>query len=174
MLEINITNILVTVIAVGLFSIPFFVHSMESKKSIKRMLLLLNESSAKHGISPSEHDIWRNQYVIALDHISSQVIFLDVDDSLKITITSLQAAASVDMEIKSRIVGKGQNATKIIETMHLVIHYWDNSTLPVRLEFYNEAKYPSPQNEYELINKWKNILSAYIEAEKMKRVPDVV
>jgi len=167
MLDINIINTLVTITVVALFSIPFIAHSIESKKTRKRMLLLLNESSAKWGLSPTVHEIWRNQLMIALDPISSQVIFLETGETPLATTVTLQDAGTVDLEIKSRIL---QNGEKIIESLILVIHYMDNLKSPAKMEFYNEAKYPSLQNEYDLIKKWKNKLADHIEVQKSKRM----
>ncbi|WP_143962707.1 hypothetical protein [Litoribacter populi] len=170
MFNIDMTAVLISLVLIIAFCIPFYLYSRKSKAQKQELITLLKNKANQLGISVQNADTWRNRYAIGVNDQGNKLLYLEnTEENEKLKVVDLSDLQNVDVQ-KNYLIATGKGNDKIMDMVQLSCYFKGNSNPPVHLEFYNGSKFPSLQNEFELVRKWEDELSRIIEIKTSPKV----
>jgi len=157
-------GIVVYIIVFGLVLLilaPFIIGHLRNVRRDKSMIAALKASASAKGLSLTASDSWKGSYAIGIDAGRGTVVYLrKAGESLQEEITELPGVRDCKIDITARTEKTPNGSMTVVEAISLVITFRDKALNEKRLEFYNNAIFPSLGSERTLAEKWqKAVLS---------------
>ncbi|MBS9523117.1 hypothetical protein KI659_03715 [Litoribacter alkaliphilus] len=154
MIDINISGLITSLILMVVFALPIVYYAIKAGKKRKATKSLLRHYAAGKGLNLDELDTWRFTYGIGLDNSASQLIYMEKDGNPEVITIDLEQVERVDVQV-SKLKSSQNGGSSIITDLQLSFIPNMPGKTPINLTFFSSEKFISLQNEFELVNKWK-------------------
>lgn len=162
-MEIDLSSIIVGIIALSFFFVPIAYYQISQKRSINKLNDTLKQIASKHQISLTKSEIWSAAYGIGIDEISKKIIYFKQEASVtKEVVLSLKEIEKVKIIKTSKTLKNGSQSTTVTDIVGLS---FQNKKIPaseVFFEFYNYASGRLMNNETALAERWKKLIQEEI------------
>jgi len=159
MFDIEPVTLIMSLILMCAFSIPFIYNAQKSKKKSKEIKTKLHELAQSMNATPSEIEIWRNRYALGLDPTQNKLIYLRQDEdfvSYKLDLGEFKKASLI--KHFQEVDGK-QMTTKLPEYLAIELTPVAAGAKVVTMEIYDSEHYSDLMGETVLAEKWINNLN---------------
>jgi len=160
--KMDLGTSIIGIICIAACAIPFVLTSRGKKKREKKILISLKELAKEHQSEITTHEVFQH-FAIGLDNSKKTVSFLL---KRKEEIASLFIDLST---IKSCEINKiTSNNGNSVDLLNLRLTSFDKKKKEILLEFYNADVSIQPNNEFEAVEKWNDLINNIINIDQKK------
>jgi hypothetical protein len=156
----DMASALVAFISIAAFTLPFIYLSRVQSNKKKQILNFIKSKAAEQGLSLDQLDYWNQQYAIGLDQSKNAIIYLkksnDNWNENIVNLTDYQKCTIQDGHKKNH--GSLNNANGVAN-LQLVLSSSKPEIPEKRFEFFDRSESMNLNDEWQLIDKWKTIVS---------------
>ncbi len=161
----DMASALVAIISIAAFTLPFIYLSRIQSNKKKQTLNFIKSKASGHGLNLDQIDYWNQQYAIGLDQSKNALIYLkksnDTWSENVINLKEFQKCIIQDSHKKNQVsLSNGNGAVNL----QLVLSPMKPNVPEQRLEFFDRSESLALNGEWQLIDKWKSIVSEKLTA----------
>lgn len=161
----DMASALVAIISIAAFTLPFIYLSRVQSNKKKQILNLIKSKAAEQGLSLDQVDYWNQQYAIGLDQNKNALIYLKKsDDSWKENIVNLSDYQKCNIQDGHKKNHGSLNNANGVANLQLVLSSAKPEIQEKRFEFFDRSESLNLNGEWQLIDKWKTIVSEKLSA----------
>ena len=148
-------------LALACFIVPVIYIQRRNKQEKKKFLKEFIHLAEQEKLIISAHDFWNHNYAIGLDANSHKLFYLKrkegVDQQLVINLSEVEKCSLMNL---NRTV----NDSLVIDRLALKFSFRNSKLLEQVLEFYSKEETMAVNDEVQLSEKWRALITAHIEA----------
>jgi hypothetical protein len=169
-MEIDLTSIIIGIIALSIFFVPIFYYEVYKKRASKKFDKYFTEVARSHDLTLSQHDTWRDRYAIGFDENAGKVIHLrkknGQDETVLIDLSGIKKCriSKADDKIKTP-----KGVIKRTSRIDLSLAYRNASKTDKLLEFYRGESGDELRGEMALAEKWSRMISSRLGSSGNKK-----
>lgn len=156
----ELTLIIISVLLIGMVSIPIIRGYAKQKKKNKAIIdLLKKETNASH-LPSSSFEVWRENYCLGFDQKNNRLVFMTMD-GINPTFGEISLEnIRLFRPLKNTRQGKnGKEISHVISRISLMIEHLDEKRKQTELVFFDEGKDDYHIDEWEKAQSWATKLN---------------
>lgn len=154
-MNIDITSIVISAIALGAFAVPVVYDQVQKKKVSQKFENNFLETAQKHDLNLEQHDTWRDTYAIGLDSSAGKLLyFKQGKNKNKEQVLNLAEVKHCETT-KSGSRSRRSSGVNKVELEYMT----QGSDKEKTLEFFSNGNYQQLRNEVQIAEKWKKIIN---------------
>jgi hypothetical protein len=159
MIDIDPVTMSLSFLLFGAFCTPFIYHSVKDSQKRKVLLLKLTELALLKDGTPTQSDVWRNQYAIGLDQEKKILAYMRSNAEPWSSTIDLQQVKSANIQKIIREVKTGKSNNTVVDYVGIELSYLQEGSKPTVLEFYDGESFSDLNGESVLAEKWVELIS---------------
>jgi hypothetical protein len=159
MIDIDPVTTSLSFLLFGAVCAPFIYQSIKDTKKRKVLLLKLSELAFLKNGTPTQSEIWRNQYAIGLDPEKKVLAYMRSSDQPLTSTIDLQQVKSAKIQKITREVKSESSKRTIVDFVGIELNYLLEGAKPTVLEFYDAELFTDLNGESVLAEKWVELIS---------------
>lgn len=160
---IDLTTTLIGLGLVALCILPivyfYYVQKKERKKFLESFLSLTGQQQ----VNTSQYDVWGHYCALAIDTSANKLFYFkkqgDKEEKALINLAEVERCSVINTK-------RALNEDQVIDRLELALTFISSRQSEKVLSFYSKDEGPSLNGELQLVEKWKMIISAHLEAKK--------
>ncbi|MCS4435357.1 hypothetical protein [Aquiflexum gelatinilyticum] len=161
MIDIEPVSLVISMVLIVLFSIPFIIFKRKQSEKIKSQKLFLEQLESNSYLKFDQTDDWRDMYFIGMDSVRKILVYVKfgTENTIhKIDLDKVTDVKLLKMETPVNVEGKTLN---VIDSLTLKIEIYGEKTETKMLEFYDSELFSDNLGELPLIQKWEKTLKPF-------------
>ncbi|MCH6200093.1 hypothetical protein MMU07_10900 [Aquiflexum sp. LQ15W] len=163
MFDIEPVSLVISMVLIILFSIPFIIFKRKQSKKIKSQKLFLEQLETNYYLKFDQTDDWRDMYFIGMDSARKILVYVKFGTENTIHKIDLDKVTDVKLLKMERPLNVEGKALHVLDSLILKIEIYGEKTATRMLEFYDSELFSDNLGELPLIQKWEKIIKPYIK-----------
>jgi hypothetical protein len=168
MIDIEPVSLVISMVLIFLFSIPFIIFKRKQSEKIKSQKLFLEKLETNSYLKFDQTDTWRDLYFIGMDSARKILVYVKFGTENTIHKIDLDKVTDVKLLKMERPLNGEGKALHILDNLILKIEIYGDKTEIKMLEFYDSELFSDNMGELPLIQKWEKILKPFIKYRESK------
>lgn len=166
----SIVTIIIGLVVLALFALPFILSDKGRKETEKRLLAALKTLAAQHNTTVAEHD-FATQFAIGLSSDGQYALFIKtIAENTESTSLQLPMVQACRSNTVTHIVKVGKNTESVLDRLELVFQFKNTDTPALTWVLFDAQNNLQLNDEIELMRRWEKRLNiALREAKKLKQ-----
>jgi hypothetical protein len=160
-MEIDLSSIIIGIIALSFFFVPIIYFEYYKKRATKKFTAHFNQVAQKNSLDLSEYDVWRDQYGIGIDTGAKTILYHKQkngqENTVLLELSELKRCRISKEDDRIKTPGGDRRITTRID---LQIEFFSPEKTGVSVEFYNGENGESVRDEVILAEKWSKMINS--------------
>lgn len=160
-MEIDLSSIIIGIIALSFFFLPVFYFEYYKKRATKKFTVHFNQVAQKNSLDLAQYDVWRDQFGIGIDTEAKKIMYYKQKNGQENTVI-------LDLsEIKKCRISKEDDRIKtpdgdrrITTRVDLHIEFLSPEKTDVSVEFYKGESGDTVSEEVMFSEKWSKLINS--------------
>lgn len=160
-MDIDLTSIIISIVALSIFFVPIMYDQLSKKKNVKKIEKSLTNFAKQEDLQITQHDTWRDSYVIGIDEDSKKLLYINIEDGNENkALIDLSEVKKCWRSKKSRDLKIPKKRTKVTDQVLLLFDFKKQKQSKQKLVFFHRNRDHSLRDEISLADRWVKTVNA--------------